>query len=59
MKIQYASDIHLEILETDGSFRPDDDEAFRFLIEPEAPILILAGDILTPHTKITDRKSVV
>ena len=53
MKIQYASDIHLEILESDGSFRPEDDEAFRFLIEPEAPVLILAGDILTPHTKVT------
>jgi len=51
MKIQYASDLHLEILEADGCFHPEDDQSFRFLIEPEAPILILAGDIMTPNTK--------
>jgi predicted phosphohydrolase len=51
MKIQFASDIHLEVLEMDGTFNEEDDETFRFLIEPVAPILILAGDILTPHAK--------
>ncbi len=51
MKFQYASDIHLEVLEMDEGFNPEDNDSFRFLIEPEAPILILAGDILTPHTK--------
>ena len=53
MKFQFASDIHLEILEADGTFNEEDDETFRFLIEPAAPILILAGDILTPATKAT------
>ncbi len=53
MKFQFASDIHLEILEGDKSFNPNDDEAFRFLIEPEAPILVLAGDITAPHAKTT------
>lgn len=53
MKFQIASDIHLEILEMDTGFNPHDDESFRFIIEPEAPILVLAGDILSPHTKCT------
>lgn len=53
MKFQIASDIHLEILETDTGFNPNDDETFSFIIEPQSPILILAGDILTPHTKCT------
>jgi predicted phosphohydrolase len=53
MKFQYASDIHLEILESDDGFNEYDDQTFRFLIEPVAPVLILAGDILTPQTKCT------
>jgi Icc-related predicted phosphoesterase len=53
MKFQFASDIHLEILEIDKGFNPHDDESFRFIIEPEAPILILAGDITSPHAKCT------
>lgn len=53
MKFQIASDIHLEVLEMDDSFHEDDEETFRFLIEPEAPILILAGDITSLHAKST------
>lgn len=53
MKFQIASDIHLEVLETDNGFNPDDEETFRFIIEPEAPILVLAGDILSHHAKCT------
>lgn len=55
MKFQIASDIHLEILETDGSFNENDDETFRFLIEPDSPILVLAGDITSPEAKVTPR----
>ena len=51
MKFQIASDLHLEILEMDTNFNEDDKETFRFLIEPDSPILLLAGDIATPHTK--------
>lgn len=50
MKFQIASDIHLEILEIDEGFQHTD-ETFEFIIEPQAPILVLAGDILTPNTK--------
>lgn len=53
MKFQIASDIHLEVLEIDKGFNPKDDETFRFIIEPQAPILILAGDITSPHAKCT------
>ena len=52
MKFQFASDIHLEVLELDNSFS-ENDETFHFIIEPEAPILILAGDITSPHAKCT------
>jgi len=53
MKFQLASDIHLEIIEIDTGFNPNDDETFKFIIEPQAPILILAGDITAPHAKCT------
>jgi predicted phosphohydrolase len=55
MKFQIASDIHLEVLEMDTGFHEDDDETFRFIIEPEAPILVLAGDITSLHAKCTVR----
>lgn len=53
MKFQFASDIHLEVLELAKDFHPEDDETFRFIIEPQAPILILAGDITSLHAKCT------
>jgi Icc-related predicted phosphoesterase len=53
MKFQIASDIHLEILERDTGFNNKDDDTFKFIIEPEAPILLLAGDITAPHAKAT------
>jgi predicted phosphodiesterase len=52
MKFQVASDIHLEVLELNTKFIATD-ETFRFLIEPVAPILILAGDITSHHAKCT------
>jgi DNA repair exonuclease SbcCD nuclease subunit len=53
MKFQIASDIHLEVLEMSDDFDMNDEETFRFIIEPEAPILILAGDITSLHAKCT------
>ena len=53
MKFQIASDIHLELLETAKDFHPEDNETFRFIIEPQSPILILAGDITSLHAKCT------
>ena len=53
MKFQIASDIHLEVLELDESFHASDDETFRFILEPACPILVLAGDITSPHAKCT------
>jgi hypothetical protein len=49
MKIQYASDIHLEVMELDGDLASDED--FQMIIEPDAPVLVLAGDILTTKTR--------
>lgn len=53
MKFQIASDIHLEILETKPEFDKHYQRTFKLLIEPVAPILILAGDITSPNAKAT------
>ena len=52
MKLQYASDIHLEFC-SEMEFQKDDD--FAFLIEPTAPILVLAGDIATTTAPLLPR----
>jgi predicted MPP superfamily phosphohydrolase len=53
MKIQFASDLHLECF----NYYTDGEEVFRKLLEKDenADILILAGDIGYPESPITER----
>lgn len=52
MKIQYASDLHLEFQEEE-EFKSLDD--FQWILEPVAPVLVLAGDISTHDAVLLPR----
>ncbi len=52
MKIQYASDLHLEFMDPSEFRTPNH---FRWILEPVAPVLVLAGDISTHDAVLLPR----